>query len=232
MLFSGKGRQVSNPSRGPVRIAVLSGVVGAAVAVPMATATGAQAASVGNWDKVAQCESSGNWQANTGNGHYGGLQFSNSSWDAAGGTKYAPRADQASKGQQIATAERLLKMQGPGAWQCAGAGNLTAGGPSPDVQAGGGSQQQGQPQDRGQDRADRSADRGQPESAPQSQPKSTSQPKPHKNGHGNYTVRHGDTLASIATAHNEKWQQIYQDNKSVIGKDADLILPGQKLQVG
>ncbi|OEV03246.1 hypothetical protein AN217_00030, partial [Streptomyces qinglanensis] len=88
------------------------------------------AASVDTWDKVAQCESSGNWQANTGNGYFGGLQFSQSSWAAAGGTAYASRADLATKDQQIAVAEKLLKMQGPGAWACAGAGGLTAGGPA------------------------------------------------------------------------------------------------------
>ena len=124
MLISGKGR-----NRGSVkatRLAVVTGVAGAAVALPMVTAPGAQAASVGTWEKVAQCESSGNWQADTGNGYYGGLQFSESSWKAAGGTQYAPRADQASKEQQIATAEKLLDQQGPGAWACAAEGGLTA----------------------------------------------------------------------------------------------------------
>jgi len=220
MLFSRKGRHAAPRSRGPVRLAVLSGVAGAAVAVPVATATSAQAASVGTWDKVAQCESSGNWKADTGNGYYGGLQFSNSSWAAAGGTKYAPRADQASKSQQIATAERLLKMQGPGAWSCAGAGHLTANGPSPNV--GSGSAQHTQPQ-REQNHASRSAER-----AP-----ATPQPKPHKNGHGHgdYTVRKGDTLAKIAAAHNASWQRIYRANVSVIGKDADVIVPGQQLRL-
>lgn len=134
MLFSVNGRD-----RGPVkavRLAVLTGVAGAAVALPMVTAPGAQAASVGTWDKVAECESSGNWQANTGNGHYGGLQFSDSSWKAAGGTQYAPRADQASKAQQIAVAEKLLARQGPGAWACAGEAGLTSGGAPADVKAG------------------------------------------------------------------------------------------------
>lgn len=69
-----------------------------------------------DWLAMAQAESSGNWQANTGNGFYGGLQFLPSSWDAAGGPQYAPRADLASPQQQIAVAENLLAMQGPGAW--------------------------------------------------------------------------------------------------------------------
>ncbi|MFB6620429.1 transglycosylase family protein [Streptomyces sp. NPDC085524] len=72
-----------------------------------------------DWDAIARCESSGNWRANTGNGHYGGLQFTQSSWNAAGGRKYAPRADLATKSQQIATARRLARIQGMGAWTCA-----------------------------------------------------------------------------------------------------------------
>ncbi|MEV4332778.1 transglycosylase family protein [Streptomyces sp. NPDC049597] len=73
-----------------------------------------------DWNAIALCESSGNWHANTGNGHYGGLQFTQSSWRAAGGLKYAPRADLATRSEQIATAKRLARIQGMGAWTCAG----------------------------------------------------------------------------------------------------------------
>jgi Transglycosylase-like domain len=69
-----------------------------------------------NWDAIARGESGGNWAINTGNGYYGGLQFAQPSWQLAGGMQYAPRADQATKEQQIAAAERLLAIQGPGAW--------------------------------------------------------------------------------------------------------------------
>ena len=65
---------------------------------------------------MAQKEASGNWAANTGNGFYGGLQFTQPSWDAAGGGQYAPRADLAAPYQQALTAEQLIRMQGPGAW--------------------------------------------------------------------------------------------------------------------
>jgi LysM repeat protein len=78
----------------------------------------AQASSV--WDEVAQCESGGDWSINTGNGYYGGLQFSNSTWKAYGGTAYAPRADLASRAQQIAIARKTLAGQGPGAWPVCG----------------------------------------------------------------------------------------------------------------
>ena len=73
-----------------------------------------------DWTGVAQCESSGNWSANTGNGYYGGLQFSSTTWLAFGGGVYAPRADLAARAQQIATAEKVLATQGPGAWPTCG----------------------------------------------------------------------------------------------------------------
>ena len=74
-----------------------------------------------DWDAVAQCESGGNWSINTGNGYFGGLQFSPTTWLAFGGGAYAPRADLATKSQQIAVAERVLDVQGPGAWPTCGA---------------------------------------------------------------------------------------------------------------
>ncbi|WP_344338933.1 transglycosylase family protein [Kitasatospora putterlickiae] len=80
------------------------------------TAQDASAASIETWEKMAQCEASGNWAANTGNGHYGGLQFAASTWVGFGGTVYASRADLATKYQQIEIAEKVLKGQGPGAW--------------------------------------------------------------------------------------------------------------------
>jgi peptidoglycan hydrolase-like protein with peptidoglycan-binding domain len=95
----------------------------------------AQAASV--WDAVAACESGGNWAINTGNGFSGGLQFSASTWAAYGGTRYASRANLASKAAQIAIAKRVLAGQGPGAWPtCSRRAGLTranggAGGAAP-----------------------------------------------------------------------------------------------------
>lgn len=65
------------------------------------------------WDRIAACESGGNWGTNTGNGYYGGLQFSQATWEGAGGTKYAPRADLASRDQQIAVASKLSLSNWP-----------------------------------------------------------------------------------------------------------------------
>jgi resuscitation-promoting factor RpfA len=93
-------------------------VAGAAtVAGGMATATSASAASV--WDRVAACESGGNWSINTGNGYYGGLQFATASWLANGGDDFAPRADLASRAEQITVANRYYAKAGLGPWGCA-----------------------------------------------------------------------------------------------------------------
>jgi resuscitation-promoting factor RpfA len=94
----------------------LTAVAGALIAVPFGMTATASAAGGHNWDAVAQCEASGNWAANTGNGFYGGLQFTNQTWNGFGGGRYASRADLASKGAQIAIAQKVLNAQGPGAW--------------------------------------------------------------------------------------------------------------------
>lgn len=76
---------------------------------------------VHNWAGVAACESSGNWQANTGNGYYGGLQENQGFWVNYGGLAFATRPDLASRAQQIVVAERGLAVQGAGAWPVCGA---------------------------------------------------------------------------------------------------------------
>ena len=86
---------------------------GAAAALMAPTAA---AAPDSDWDRLAQCESGGNWHINTGNGYHGGLQFSASTWQAFGGGEFAATADQASREEQIVVAERTLAQQGWGAW--------------------------------------------------------------------------------------------------------------------
>ncbi len=68
------------------------------------------------WDALAQCEATGNWAINTGNGFFGGVQFDQNTWERQGGLKYAPRADLASREEQIAIASVTQKSQGWGAW--------------------------------------------------------------------------------------------------------------------
>ncbi len=71
------------------------------------------------WDRIAQCESSGNWSINTGNGYYGGLQFDIRTWLGNGGGQYAPRADLASRAEQITIANRVYASRGLQPWSCA-----------------------------------------------------------------------------------------------------------------
>ncbi|WP_404391888.1 ubiquitin-like domain-containing protein [Humibacillus xanthopallidus] len=71
------------------------------------------------WDSIAQCESGGNWSINTGNGYYGGLQFLTSTWLSSGGGDFAPRADLASRAEQITVANRLYAKAGTSPWGCA-----------------------------------------------------------------------------------------------------------------
>ena len=97
------------------RVAGLT-AAGAVLAAPFLGTGPAAAADGATWDALAQCESGGNWAINTGNGYYGGLQFSASTWQAFGGGSYAPRADLASRDQQIAIAQRVLGNQGWVAW--------------------------------------------------------------------------------------------------------------------
>jgi resuscitation-promoting factor RpfA len=103
-------RRRTFPSKNLARLAVAGAV---AVAAPLALATPASAAPSSTWDRLARCESSGNWAANTGNGFAGGLQFTPSTWRAHGGTGAPHRA---SRNQQIAVGERVLASQGWGAW--------------------------------------------------------------------------------------------------------------------
>ena len=90
-------------------------------AAPVATAAPASSGGA-NWSAIAACESGGNWSANTGNGFYGGLQFTEQTWLGYGGGQYASSANHATAAQQIAVAQRVLAGQGIGAWPACGAG--------------------------------------------------------------------------------------------------------------
>ncbi len=100
------------------RLLARIGIVVAAMTTPLVFAASALASPVPQdpWDSVAMCESGGNWSANTGNGYFGGLQFSHGTWRSFGGGAYAGTANQASRSQQIAVAEKVLRAQGWKAW--------------------------------------------------------------------------------------------------------------------
>ncbi|MFJ4704831.1 transglycosylase family protein [Streptomyces anulatus] len=134
-MGSANGRH-RRPRQAPA-IIVAAGVTGSAIAIPLLGAGGAQAAEATTWDRVAECESGGMWSADLGNGYYGGLQFSQETWSAYGGTAFAPRADLASRSQQISVAEKVLDDQGPKAWpSCAVISGLAVDGSLPGVDPG------------------------------------------------------------------------------------------------
>ncbi len=94
----------------------------APTSAPVSTTASGGKSSGGNWAAIAACESGGNWSSDTGNGFYGGLQFTQQTWDAYGGGKYAASANEASESAQIAVAQNVLAGQGIGAWPVCGAG--------------------------------------------------------------------------------------------------------------
>jgi nucleoid-associated protein YgaU len=159
----------------------------------------AQAAPGVDWDAIAQCESGGNWAIDTGNHYYGGLQFTLSTWRANGGVGNPARA---SREQQIAVAERVLKSQGLGAWPVCGkrAGSVTG------------------------------TARAKP-AKPKSRPR-PSTPLTLTGPISAYTVLSGDTLWSIAADHHVRggWLQLYEANRDVVA-DPDLIRIGQSLRI-
>ncbi|MEV1145989.1 transglycosylase family protein [Micromonospora sp. NPDC049799] len=190
------------------------GAVTGAVAI-FGPAAPAQADSV-NWDAIAQCESSGNWSINTGNGYYGGLQFAQSTWEGYGGLKYAKRADLASRGEQIAVAERVLDGQGIGAWPTCGkrGGSTKAYTPKKTERS------SETKRDSGTTKRDSGNER------------STRNTTPSGSGE-THVVEPGDTLAKIATSHGVDggWRALYERNERVVGGDPGLIFPGQRLSL-
>ena len=226
MLFSSKGKH-RRPSKAARAIAVVGVTGAAAVAAPLMAAGSASAATASEWDAVAQCESGGNWSINTGNGYYGGLQFSASTWAAYGGTAYASTADQASKAQQIEIAEKVLASQGKGAWPHCGTGLSSA----PYNGSGASQSTETAPRATEEQPASRSAERPAAEKK-SSKTVTTPTGKKVKKGDGEYKVVKGDTLSSIAEAKKVKggWEKLFKLNKDIV-EDADLIYPGQQLHL-
>ncbi|MBW8797893.1 MAG: peptidoglycan DD-metalloendopeptidase family protein [Streptomyces sp.] len=147
--------------------------------------------------------------------------------EAYGGTRYAPRADLATKDQQIAVAEKVLAGQGPGAWPvCSARAGLTRGGDTPGVHT----------ESAATHPAAHHAEKSSAKSAAKSsvrdvQPQTTPQSRAGKAEM--YTVVHGDTLSGIAEEHDVAggWHRLYAANRATVGSDPDLILPGQRLSL-
>jgi LysM repeat protein len=213
--------QHSSMTRARTRRMLRGGSVGVgAMAVGLGLLAAPASAAEHDWSGVAHCEASGNWTTNSGNGYYGGLQFSQSTWAGYGGTAYAPRADQATPGQQVAVAEQVLARQGVGAWPVCGKhlhGGSTAAAGAPA-----------------------------PHAAPA--PKPASKPAPRVTTHattqaptqattaasapaaGMYTVQPGDTLVKIAAARGVAggWRALYARNAATV-VNPDRIWVGQRL---
>ncbi|WP_345983738.1 transglycosylase family protein [Streptomyces sp. DSS69] len=221
MAANGRHRRYQPSRINRASLTVTAG--GAGIALPLITAASAGAAPGEVWEKVAACESSGDWAVNTGNGYYGGLQFSGPTWAAFGGRQYAPRADLATRDQQIAIAERVLDGQGPGAWPaCSVKAGLTRGGETPGTA----------PQSAGS----RPVQAPAPQSAPPRQPRTlpaAATPTHVPGKRDAYTVTSGDSLSGIADAQRVRggWQKLYAANRAVVGDNPDLIFPGQRLSL-
>ncbi|MFF0009317.1 transglycosylase family protein [Streptomyces tibetensis] len=200
----------SNARKHQVRTTAV--LAGAALLAPLGllAATGnAAAADSGVWDRIAQCESGGDWHINTGNGYYGGLQFAPSTWNAYGGTAYAPTADRASRSQQIAVATKVQRAQGWGAWPvCSARAGASGGAPAADP-----------------------VTSTEPSVAkPSKAPARAAEHAGRGASRGDHTVRPGDTLSGVAARHGTTWQRLYAANKTAIGANPDVIVPGLRLR--
>jgi resuscitation-promoting factor RpfA len=198
--YHGRHRAPSTTGRAIARTAIAGAMAGAPLLVTMPAAN---AATDSTWDRVAQCESGGNWQISTGNGFQGGLQFTPTTWSGFGGVAFAPTANQATREQQIVVAERVLAGQGWNAWPvCSKKAGATGEAP---------------------------AQRAAPAVAPaQAASIVTSAPTTD----GGYVVKSGDTLSGIAAAHGVAggWEALVQKN-SALATNPDTIFPGQRLTV-
>ncbi|GAA3651711.1 LysM domain-containing protein [Lentzea atacamensis] len=214
MAFNrGKQGKQGSAARTIAKVAAVGIIAGA----PLGLAVGTANAAPVDWDALAQCEASGNWAANTGNGYYGGLQFNPQTWRAYGGQGNPANA---SREQQIAVAERVAAGQGvQNAWpSCskrigAYVGKKTA--PAP---------KQAQPQ--------RKAQPQQRQAAPVQQAPVVVVEGSKSNPNGNYEIKVGDTLSKIAEANKVAggYQAIVEKNKGFI-TNPDLIFPGHKILI-
>lgn len=200
------------------RIASVAAAAALAGGVSATLASNASADSV-NWDAIAQCESGGNWSTSTGNGFYGGLQFTQSTWAANGGTGSAANA---SRSEQIAVAQNVLATQGIGAWPVCGAKGSSSGNYSGTNTSGStaSTTQSYTPKYAATTTSDNSY----------TAPASTSSYSATRAATGSYTVQAGDTLGTIAAAHGTTWQELYSLNSSTVS-DANLIYAGQVISV-
>ena len=217
-------------------------IAGVALSASAANAAVPTATSSSVWDSLAQCESSGNWGINTGNGYSGGLQFSPSTWAAFGGTGSAANA---SREQQIAVAERVQAGQGWGAWPSCSATLGLSGAPAPQsvpAPAAAPAPKAAAPAKAVAPKAAAAKAVAPKAAAPKAAAPKAAAPKAAApsarhlaevplSGES-YTIQSGDTLSKIAEKLNITggWQLLADANASTI-IDPDVVFPGQVLQL-
>lgn len=196
------------------------------------------------WDRIAQCESGGRWNINTGNGYSGGLQFKSSTWRAYGGTKYASSAHKATKAQQIEIAEKVRAGQGWGAWPaCSKKAGLSGGkkkssskGPKETVLAAPKHKAPSKPNLTRKDKRDAdkylAAGKHVDKHGGKHTAKRSDSPRSDSKKERTIVIRHGDTLSSLARKHKVDggWRQLFEQNRGTL-RDPNRIRPGQELSL-
>lgn len=187
----------------------------AAQAAPPGGGHGADPVGRYDWENVADCESSHDWHVNSGNGYFGGLQFDNPTWRENGGLAYAPRADLATREEQIAVATVLAERRGLSPWPVCGARAT---------------------RDRNRDHEwDR--DRTRDHDRDREHARGTALPPPAAPATalaaGERRVGQDDTLFGLADTLRLPggWPALYEANRDVVGDDPDLIQPGMVLRL-
>ena len=213
--YSGRHRTPSSTHHHGRTLAVL-GTAGAVIAGPIALANPAEAATGRTWDRLAGCEAGGNWSINTGNGYYGGLQFSGGTWRAYGGGAYASTANRASRSEQIAIAEKVLDAQGWGAWpSCSRRLGLSRADAAGSATTSRSTTRRAVVKKASSTRTARTAKKRATVAAVR----------------GTYRVRPGDTLSRIASRTHVRggWKALYVKNRSAVGSNPNVIRVGQRL---
>ncbi|MBE7187939.1 MAG: LysM peptidoglycan-binding domain-containing protein [Jatrophihabitans endophyticus] len=216
-------------------VTVLAASVGVAAATTaLANPADAKAGHHGVWDRVASCESGQRWHVDTGNGFYGGLQFTASTWRAYHGHKYAVHAQHATRMQQIQVARRVLKSQGPDAWPvCGPRAGLTM--------SSGHATAAALPKD-----ASTHTGTGHSKKSHLKTHQGHHKNQHHKNGHhkaghhksrthasGVYVVRRGDTLSKIAQREHVHggWHALYRANRKHLHGNPNVLHVGEHLRL-
>lgn len=217
----------STVARRGITVAAVS-IAGVALSASAASASVPTSTATSVWDSLAQCESSGNWGINSGNGYAGGLQFSPSTWAAYGGTGSAANA---SREQQIAVAERVQAGQGWGAWPaCAAKLGLSGGAVAPQSAAPARTSA-AVPAPAAKAKVPAKATKVVPAQKAAAAPAARHVAAVPLSGK-TYTVQSGDTLSKVAATLNIAggWQKLADANTATIS-NPNLVFPGQVLQL-